>query len=126
MIIHIFGNPLLEFDNLPLKLKPELEKIFPKITFKETDPTENLEPENKTLFIIDTIENITKVQVLEDIDAIENSPTYSMHDLDLGLTLKLLKKIGQLEKAIIFGVPPQGNKEKVLKDLEEKIKQRLS
>jgi hypothetical protein len=42
--IHIFGNALLDFDNLPLKLAPKLEKIFPEINFIIADPSENLEP----------------------------------------------------------------------------------
>ena len=60
-IIHIFGNPLLDFDNLPLKLAPKLQKIFPEIDFVITDPSENIEPINEELIIIDTVENIKKV-----------------------------------------------------------------
>ena len=41
-----------------------------------------------------------------------------MHDFDLAFNLKLLKKIGQLEKLTIFGVPPGYPKEKALNELK--------
>lgn len=122
MIIYIFGNPLLEYDNLPVRLKPELEKRFPAISFVEIDPSENLKPENKELFIIDTAEGLNEVRVLTDIAKIESSPIYSLHDFDLGMTLKLLQKIGTLEKATVFCVPMNGEKNKTLNELIEKIK----
>ena len=122
MNILIFGNPLLEFDNLPLRLKPRLEEAFPDINFIETDPADNLRPENKELIIIDTAEGIKDVKTLTDIESIENSPTYSLHDFDLGIALKLLKKIGQLEKATIFCVPPNGDEKDIFDQLKDKIK----
>jgi Ni,Fe-hydrogenase maturation factor len=42
--IYVFGNPLLDFDNLPIKLVPELQKQFPDINFIIQDPNENLKP----------------------------------------------------------------------------------
>jgi len=121
--IYIFGNPLLDFDNLPIKLAPELKKIFPQIDFIVMDPNENLRPENKELFIIDTAVGIDKVKVLDDIDKIELSPSYSAHDYDLGFNLKLLKKLGQLEKVTIFCVPQNIEKQQALQQLTSLIKQ---
>ncbi len=103
--IHIFGNPLLDFDNLPLRLAPELRKAFPGIDFVITDPNENLKPANEELIIIDTIEGIRKVTVLDDIKKIQTQKLYSLHDFDLGFNLKLLRKIGKLRKIKIIGVP---------------------
>ena len=117
MIIYIFGNLLLDYDNLPLKLKPELEKEFPGISFVEKDPSENLHPKNKKLIIIDTVEGIKDIEIITDIDKIKTNPIYSLHDFDLGMTLRLLQEIGDLEEVLIFGVPAQGNKEKILKNL---------
>ena len=119
--IYIFGNPLLDFDNLPLNLAPKLQKIFPKIDFIIADPNENLEPINKELIIIDTIEGIKKVTVLDDIEKLQISKAYSLHDFDLAFNLKLLQKIGKLEKIKIFGVPMGGDKEEVLEQLEKEI-----
>lgn len=116
-IILIFGNPLLEFDSLPIRIKPQLEKQFPDIVFHEMDPNENLKPISKELIIIDTAINTDKIRVLTDIDKIELPSLYSPHDLDLGFNLKLLKKIGQLEKVTIFCLPPDMEEKKALNQL---------
>ncbi|MDP2684584.1 MAG: hypothetical protein Q8P20_06070 [bacterium] len=123
LTIYIFGNPLLNFDNLPIRLQPELEKLFPDIEFIAMDPNENIHPENKELIIIDTALDIDEVRVLDDIDKIQMSPQYSLHDFDLGFNLKLLKKLGKLEKCTIFCVPPNMNKKQALDELAELIKQ---
>ncbi|PKL72282.1 hypothetical protein CVV26_02295 [Candidatus Kuenenbacteria bacterium HGW-Kuenenbacteria-1] len=115
--IYIFGNPLLSFDNLPIKLMPKLKKIFPKINFIIQDPNENLKPENNELIIIDTIIGPKKVIIINELKKIEQSPTCSIHDLDLGFNLKLLKKIGKLKKIIIFGIPIKIKKNEALKQL---------
>jgi len=122
MTIYLCGNPLLPFDSLPLKLKPKLEKAFPQIDFIELDPNENLKPVNKELIIIDTIEGIDEVTVIDDIDKIQTTPLYSLHDFDLGFNLKLLKKIGTLEKVTIFGVPMEGDETAVFEELKKAIK----
>lgn len=120
--IYIFGNELLDFDNLPIKLVPELKKLFPNINFIIQDPTENIKPaENGELIIIDTVIGIDKVMVINDIKKLETEKIYSMHDFDLAFNLKLLKKIDQLEKLTIFGVPPKINKKTALKQLTELI-----
>ena len=103
----VFGNPLVEKDNLALKLLPKLKKEFPEIEFKEFDPTENLEAEieNKKLFIIDVVEGIEKVVIINNIDKVELIKSCSMHDFDLAYNLKLLKKIGKLKEVEIIGLP---------------------
>ncbi len=104
--IYIFGNPLLDFDSLPIKMAPGLSRLFPALTFEIIDPNENLHPENQTLVVIDTVINATEPFLINDIEMLELSPRYSMHDLDLAFTLKLLKKIGSLKYVYIIGVPP--------------------
>lgn len=111
MKILVFGNPLVEEDNLVLKLLPKLKQEFPEIEFKEVDPTENLEAEieNKKLVILDTVKNINKVKLMklkpEDFDKIQTNKIFSLHDFDLAYNLKLLEKIGKLEEVEIIGVP---------------------
>src|SRR3989344_7804562 len=119
--IYIFGNPLLPFDNLPIQLMPDLQKEFPEIDFAYKDPNENLHPENGELFIIDTVVGLKEVVIINDIEKIESSPTVSMHDLDLGFSLKLLKKIGTLKKVTIFGVPMEIDKNEALEQLINKL-----
>jgi Ni,Fe-hydrogenase maturation factor len=121
-IIHIFGNPLLDFDNLPLKLASKLEKLFPEIDFVITDPSENIEPIDGELIIIDTIEGIEKVVLIDDIEKLETGKIYSLHDFDLAFNLKLLQKIGKLKKVIIFGVPMKGDEKEILEQLRKLIK----
>jgi hypothetical protein len=104
--IYILGNPLLEFDSLPIRLKPQLEKEFPGMAFEIIDPNENLHPENRILVIIDTAINIEEPAIIDNMEDLELSPRYSMHDLDLAFTLKLLAKVGVLDKAWIIGLPP--------------------
>jgi len=113
MKLLVFGNPLVEKDNLALKLLPKLRKQFPQIEFKEFDPTENLEAEieNKKLFILDVVEGIENVMVINNLDKINIIKSCSMHDFDLAYNLKLLKKIGKLKEVEIIGVP-MGMKEK--------------
>ena len=113
MKILVFGNPLVEKDNLALKLLPKLRKEFPQIEFKEFDPTENLEAEieNKKLFILDVVEGINKVILIKDINKLQTNKIYSMHDFDLGYNLKLLKKVGKLKEVEIIGVPMVMGKE---------------
>ena len=123
--IHIFGNPLLPFDNLPIKLMPKLEKQFPEIEFVLSDPNENIKPENGKLIIIDTVMGIDRVKILTDIDKIQTEQSCSAHDFDLGFNLKLLKKIGELKEVVIFCVPPNIKIEKAEKQLVEVLKENI-
>jgi len=123
--IYIFGNPLINIDNLPLKLIPDLEKKFPGIEFLEIDPNENLKPVNKKLIMIDTAVGIKKVTLIKDIEKIETNDSCSMHDMDLAFNLKLLHKIGKLDKIKIFCLPPKIKKQDALRQLVLLIKQNI-
>lgn len=105
MKVLVAGNPLLEYDSLPLKLLPKLKKAFPKIDFKEIDPSEDLQLEGKNLIIIDSAEGIKDVVLLEDLDKILTNKIFSLHDFDLGITLKLLKKAGLIDSVKLICVP---------------------
>jgi Ni,Fe-hydrogenase maturation factor len=107
--IFIFGNPLLPFDSLPIKLAPRLAAALPEFEFIVADPNENLKPENKELVIIDTVEGIDEVVVIDDVDKIKTEKIYSLHDFDLGYNLKLLQKLGELEVVKIIGIPMEGD-----------------
>ena len=107
MKILVFGNSLVEKDNLNLKLISKLKKNFSKIEFKEFDPTENLEGEIEggNLLILDVAEGIDNVVVINNLDKLEIFGRCSMHDFDLAYNLKLLKKIGKLRDIKIIAVP---------------------
>ncbi len=125
-IIYIFGNPLLSFDNLPVRLAPRLQKQFPDIDFIIQDPNENLKPEKKELTIIDTVLGLKKITIFNDLNKIQLDKIYSAHDFDLGFNLKLLQKIGKLEKITIFGMPPDIDEQTAFKQLTTLLKSNLS
>lgn len=122
--ILVFGNPLVEKDKLPLELIPYLTKRFPEIEFKEFDSIEDLQNEGSVIYLIDSVENIENVTIIYNIDQIEISNSlYTIHDIDLGYMLKLMKKVNMIDKVIIFGIPINTlSKIEILNQLEEKIR----
>ena len=120
----VFGNRLVEKDKLPLELIPYLTKKFPEIEFKEFDSIEDLQNEGSVIYIIDSVENIENVTIIYNIDQIEISNSlYTIHDMDLGYMLKLMKKVKMIDKVIIFGIPINTlSKIEILNQLEEKIR----
>jgi len=115
--IYIFGNPLLPFDSLPIRLAPRLQAALPEFEFIVVDPNENLKPVDKELIIIDTVEGIDKITVIDDIDKIKTEKIYSLHDFDLGYNLKLLQKLGELERVKIIGIPMEGDEKTIVDQL---------
>lgn len=103
----VFGNPLVEKDSVPLKIIGRLREKFPEVEFVEFDAAEDLEREGGELLIIDAVDGIDDVRVLglEDVDKIMAPKAYSMHDFDLGVTLKLLKKMKMIDSVAVIGVP---------------------
>jgi len=123
----VFGNRLINKDSVPLMLIPKLKKEFPDIDFVEFDSIEDIENECSIIYILDSIENIDKVTIIKDIDRIEISKhLYTMHDMDLGYTLKLMKKVNMIDEIVIFGIPIKGiTKSEILNQLKEKIRSTL-
>ena len=119
MKILIFGNPLIKEDSLPLKLIPILQQKFPQHTFQEIDPTENLESQGQHLTILDTVQDIDKITILTSIEQLHANKVYSMHDFDLALNLKLLKKLGKITSVKIIGIPMNISKEKAIEEIEK-------
>ncbi len=115
--ILIFGNPLVPEDSLPLRLLPKLRKAFQNIEFKELDAAEEIENEGRDLVILDTAKGIDKVTVIDDIGKIQTEKIYSMHDFDLGLTLKLLKKMKKIDSVRIIAVPMGYDEKKALDEV---------
>ncbi len=118
MNIYVCGNPLVKEDSLPLRILPALQKRFPDINFVEFEPTEDL-PKEDNLIIIDTVINAKDVMLIDDIDKFVQTKALSLHDFDLGLNLKLAKKLGRLKSVKIIGVPPNGSVDKVCSVISE-------
>lgn len=119
--ILIFGNPLVEKDNLALRILPRLKESFPQTEFKEIDPTENLEAEiqDKKLRIIDVVQGIKKITIINNIDKLQIGRVYSIHDFDLAYNLKLLKKIGELDKVEIIAMPQEMEEEEAIEGVKK-------
>lgn len=108
MKIYVFGNPSLKEDSLPLQILPDLRKNFPRIDFKIVDPNEDFPPQEKKIFILDTVAGIKEPTLLDlnDLEEIKRTPI-SPHDYDLLMHLLLLKKLKKIHKAVIIGIPQQ-------------------
>jgi hypothetical protein len=105
MKVFIFGNPDLKFDSVPLRIIPDLKKLFPEMEFAHIDPNEEWEvPEE--LYIIDTVFGIKSPMIFNNLLTFKQAPNVSMHDFDAYANLRLLQKIGKLKKIKIFGIPP--------------------
>ncbi|MFH1065366.1 MAG: hypothetical protein V1734_02565 [Nanoarchaeota archaeon] len=120
MQILVFGNALIKKDSLPLKLIPELTKLFPSIEFIELDGIEDIQQYGRLLFIMDTVEGIKEPCIIHLKD-IQNHKVLSMHDCDLGFNLLLLKKIGKIDDAVIIGIPMNISKKAVLNKITSLI-----
>lgn len=103
MRVYVFGNPLLEEDSLPLELLPELRRRMPDIEFVESDPADM--PHEEELLIIDTAMGINDVVLIEDIRKLKTCNLMSMHEMDLGQMLKLMKAAGMIKEVKIIAVP---------------------
>lgn len=106
MRISVFGNPDLPGDNLPLRLAVHLRQHFPQHEFIHQDPHEECRPvEKEEWWIIDTMRGIDEVKLFTDISKIKSPRWLSMHDYDLSMELRLVKKIYPDLRIRIIGIP---------------------
>lgn len=122
--VFCFGSIFVKEDKLPLKMAKELRKIFPKIEFREVYYIEEIEDLDE-INMIDIVKGIKKATIIHDLNLISSSKLVSLHDFDVGITLKLMKKMGKLAKVTIFGIPGNYDKRKALKELKTLIKSNL-
>jgi len=113
MRVFVFGNPDLDFDSLPIKILPELQKRLPDITFEVKDPNEEWEIPNDFI-VMDIVDGINQVTFFDDIEKFESSPKITLHDFDAGSYLKYLKKLGKIKKIKIIGLPPKISEEEAV------------
>ena len=115
--IHVFGNPDITMDALPLRLLPSLRKQFPKIQFTVLDPNEEWGVPDPFI-VIDTVVGLTDMHVFRSLDEFGTSPTVSVHDFDALFNLRYLAKLGKLKGVRIIGIPPGMDEAKALAGLE--------
>lgn len=122
MRIYCFGNRLLEQDSLPLILMPELQREFPEVEFIEANSPDDIEDESE-INILDTVKGIDRARLMDSIDGLCCGRNCSLHDFDLGMTLKLMQKMGKLRKIKIIGIPMDYPKTKALPEIKRLIKE---
>ncbi len=122
--VYVLGNPLVKEDSLPLRILPTLREKLPEIEFIETDTVEDVE--GKNLKIIDTVLGTKDIQVITDINLLVAEKSCTVHDYDLAMMLKLLKKVGKIESVKIFGIPKGMNKDKAVNTLIILLKANIS
>lgn len=108
MHIFVFGNPDLQEDSLPLRIIPALQKEFSQMHFITVDPNEewDIPPASQEhLLIIDTAIGIADVTVFADLSKFVPAPRVSMHDFDALANLRLLMKLGKINKVTVIAIP---------------------
>jgi len=105
LTIHIFGNPDIAMDSLPLRILPELEKQFPDVHFVVLDPNEEWATPDPFI-VVDTVVGLTDIHLFRSLDEFGAAPTVSVHDFDALFNLRYLAKLGKLRGVRIIGIPP--------------------
>jgi Ni,Fe-hydrogenase maturation factor len=119
--ILVFGNPYLEEDNLAVRVGKQLNiKGFEVVLCSKPDELLNHNLNNAV--ILDVAKGIEKVDFFDDIDSLEFSVIFSLHDFDLIYFLKLLKETGKLEKANIIGIPLTYDEELAVAEVTRLVK----
>lgn len=120
MKIYVFGNQDLDYDNVPIRILPELQKIFPHITFELKDPNEELEVEDN-LTIIDAVHGIETATIFTDLKQFKSAPHISMHDFDLYSKLAFMQKLGKLRQFKIIGIPKNYDDKDAIQSIKDLI-----
>ena len=118
--IYVFGNTLLKKDSLAVELSKKLKKYFPKIDFAHLDPNEEIK--EKEIIILDVADGIKKVSIIKNINQLKQEKRFSLHDFDVGFSLKLMEKIGLIKKIKIIAIPINYNKKKAYEEVKREIK----
>ena len=114
----VFGNPLIEEDNMAVKLALELK--LPSVEFVLCDSfSQLLDYNEEELVILDVVENLKKTTLIEDLDKLNLTKSLTTHDFDLGFNLKLMKALGRIKEFKIIGIPQKGDKEEIKKGIEK-------
>ncbi|MBS1266163.1 MAG: hypothetical protein MAG795_00128 [Candidatus Woesearchaeota archaeon] len=119
-----FGNPHLKQDSLAITLakKLKIEGFKFKICIR---PEELLENTGKEILIMDVVKGINKVKLITDIDQFRLNKIITLHDMDLGFYLKLLKQTGQIEEVKVIGLPQKAEQTKAKQQIKELLRKTL-
>jgi len=117
--VYIFGNEYVNQDNFAHKVAGFFKKPFKHVHCESPDFL--FDTKEKDITIIDVVQNIEEPLIIVDADQVMSNNIVSLHDFDLGFTLKLLKKLGKEKNIKIIGIPSEGDPEKIAKKVEKWI-----
>jgi Ni,Fe-hydrogenase maturation factor len=119
--ILVFGNPYLKEDNLAVKVGKKLNvKGFSLVQCSK--PDDLLNHDLNSSLILDVARGIETVTLFDDVESLEFSVIFSLHDFDLSYFLKLLKETGKLERVNIIGIPQLYDEERALAEVVKLVK----
>ncbi len=101
----VFGS---ENDPQAWGMIPDLKRILPAHGFVRTeDPEDLMKVLDDDVVILDVAEGISKPRVVAPESLARSRPS-TLHDMDLGTYIQLLREIGKLDSVTIVGIPRQG------------------
>jgi len=119
MKIYCFGNEFVKKDSLARKIADELN--VKGVEFVKCDSVDELLRGGSDAVILDVVEGLNKVKIL-GIDDLSESKTSTSHDIDLGYELNLLSATKDIGDIVIIGIPMEGKKEDIRKQVEKLVK----
>jgi Ni,Fe-hydrogenase maturation factor len=111
MNIYVFGNEYVAEDKRAIDVARVLEGTLEGVSFVFVPPNEDIPFVNERhVVIIDTVQGMHDVELVEGdrLDGLILSPRGSVHDFDLALQLRYLKKLNRLGEVTVIGVPQEG------------------
>jgi Ni,Fe-hydrogenase maturation factor len=111
MNIYVFGNECVAEDKRAIDVARVLEGTLGGVSFVFVQPNEDIPFVNERhVVIIDTVQGMHDVVLVEEdrLDGLILSPRGSVHDFDLALQLRYLKKLNRLGEVTVIGVPQEG------------------
>jgi Ni,Fe-hydrogenase maturation factor len=119
--ILVFGNPYLKEDNLAVKVGKRLNLKDVDVVYC-TKPDDLLNHDLNSSIILDVAKGIETVTLFDDVESLEFSVIFSLHDFDLSYFLKLLKETGKLERVNIIGIPQMYDEERAVAEVVKLVK----
>lgn len=116
MKVHVFGNPDIAMDALPLRILPALREQFPNGDFRTLDPNEEWEIPDPFI-VIDTVVGIHGGHLFRSLDEFSAAPAVSVHDFDALFNLRYLKKLGRLGEVRIIGLASELSEDAAIREV---------
>ncbi|RLE43470.1 hypothetical protein DRJ48_00750 [Candidatus Woesearchaeota archaeon] len=123
--VYCIGNPYVEGDTLALKLADVIQ--VDGFELVKCYKPEHIDFDDEVV-VLDVVKGIQDVKVIEDLSTLAKHRMLSAHDFDFGAYLRLLMKLGMIERVTLIGVPanmkPSEAKQRVER-LLKKLKSQL-